>query len=155
MTTMSLAERIVNTDRDPAEDVGQRPLLLLAEGDAHVSEVTALALKATGNYEVVEVSGVQEALAQMGTMAFAVLLLDPRVDGMQDMRAVEALYLLADRARCPVIAFSDIPFVDLGLAYPFGFAGVVTKPFWALDLGAQVGDISARFAADHTKAGGV
>ncbi|MDA0797753.1 MAG: hypothetical protein O2884_03615 [Chloroflexi bacterium] len=154
MTSMSLMEPTLNPDSNPErEEVLLPTFVLLAERDDTLREVTARALEATGNYCVVEVPDIQEALEQMEKIAFAALLLDPRVEGMEDMRAIEALYLMADRAGCPVIAFSDIPQSDLGLAYPFGFAGVVPKPFWALNLGDQVSDIRAGFTAGRLSGG--
>ena len=154
MTSMSLMKPILNPDANPErEEILPPTFVLLAERDDALREVTARALEATGNYCVVEVADIQEALEQMEKIAFAALLLDPRVEGMEDMGATEALYLMADRAGCPVIAFSDIPQSDLGLAYPFGFAGVVTKPFWALNLGDQVSDIRAGFTAGPLSGG--
>jgi CheY-like chemotaxis protein len=144
MTSVSVMERETDHTRLPA---AKRTFVLLAERDDALREVTARALEATGHFHVVEVPNVGEALEQLAKVPFAAVLLDPRVDGMQDLAATQRLYLMADRVGCPVIAFSDIPLGDLGLAYPFGFAGVVTKPYWALGLADEVCDICSGFDA--------
>lgn len=142
-------ERMLNTGTGAA---AKPQLMLLAESDDVVRVVTAKALETTSRYRVVEVTSVQEALEQMEVVAFAAVLLNPKTEGMDDLRAAEALYLLADAAGCPVIAFSDIPQTDLGLVYPFGFAGVVNKPFWGRDLLDQVSAVRAQFAVGLTSA---
>jgi CheY-like chemotaxis protein len=154
MTSVSVTERIVDDQTDPISEVSQQPFVLLAERDDALREVTAKALEATGHFRVIEVPNVEEALEQMEKMSFVAVLLDPRIEGMSDLGATERLYLMADKEGCPVIAFSDIPRGDLGIAYPFGFAGVVTKPFWALSLGDQVREIRAGFTVGTTSKGG-
>ena len=113
--------------------------VLLVDDEADIRKIAALTLSRIGGWEVVQASSGPEAIALAACERPDAILLDVMMPGMDGPSTLEALRANPETASIPVV------FVTAKIQAPererialLGAAGIIAKPFDAMQLPAQV-----------------
>ena len=113
--------------------------VLLVDDEADIRKIAALTLSRVGGWEVVQASSGPEALVAAARERPDVILLDVMMPGMDGPSTLEAL------RKDPATASIPVVFVTAKIQAPererialLGVAGIIAKPFDAMQLPEQV-----------------
>jgi CheY-like chemotaxis protein len=113
--------------------------VLLVDDDEHIREVTQLSLEATMGWDVIPVSSGPEALQQLASHQFNVILLDVQMPGMDGPTTFGKIRKIPAAANVPVLLLTaKTQRSDLVSYEETGVDGTIHKPFDPMTLGIQM-----------------
>tara|TARA_B100000315_G_scaffold206155_1_gene200425 strand:+ start:76 stop:459 length:384 start_codon:yes stop_codon:yes gene_type:complete len=116
--------------------------VLLVDDDEHIREVTQLSLEATMGWEVVPVSSGPEALNQLASDRFSVILLDVQMPGMDGPTTFGKIREIPSAVNVPVLLLTaKTQRSDLITYEKAGVDGTIQKPFDPMTLGSQMAEM--------------
>jgi CheY-like chemotaxis protein len=116
--------------------------VLLVDDDEHIREVTQLSLEAIMGWDVVPVSSGPEALEQLASGQFNVILLDVQMPGMDGPTTFGKIREIPGAADVPVLLLTaKTQRSDFVTYEKTGVDGTIQKPFDPMKLGAEMAQI--------------
>ena len=116
--------------------------VLAVDDEAHIREVTELALGAVGGWDVVTAESGRTAIAQAKAEKPDAILMDVMMPDMDGPTTFEALQNDPDTAGIPVILLTaKVQESDQQRFLGSGVAGVLAKPFDPMTLASQIAHI--------------
>tara|TARA_R110000787_G_scaffold94172_4_gene196802 strand:- start:1493 stop:1867 length:375 start_codon:yes stop_codon:yes gene_type:complete len=113
--------------------------LLHVEDDADIREIAQMALDLSGEFEVVQCSSGEEALAQVESYTPDVVLLDMMMPGMTGRQTLEKMREEPALAKVPAIFMTArAQHTEIEELLQIGAADVISKPFDPMTLPDQI-----------------
>lgn len=113
--------------------------ILLAEDDPSIQTVARLSLKKIGGHEVHTVENGQEAIDKASKENFDLIILDCMMPVLDGFKACRELKLREETASIPIIFMTaKNQKSDTDEVYKLGAVGLITKPFDARELCADI-----------------